>query len=626
MTEHDRFPASVAQRGKGLLRTFDEAGVLTAADVHVALRLGKLGGESDEAALFAVALAVRAVRAGSVCLDMTRLRDVTADEDVDLDALPWPDDDAVLEAVRRSPLVLGSEAGPLRPILMIDTADGPLLYLQRYYLQERTIRDVLADRARSAPEVDVEAVAAALDRYFPGSEPPDRQRIAAAVAATAWTTVIAGGPGTGKTHTVARILALLQSVHGPHLRLGLAAPTGKAAARLRESVEAQSEELGLQNVPGAMTVHRLLGWRPGRSRFRHDAHNRLPYDVVVVDETSMVSSTMMSRLLAAMRSDARLILVGDPDQLTSVDAGAVLADLVARPVTGPVPDVVTHLIARDLADDLPGDGPERALGTRERRRLAAGIVRLSRGRRFGGAIADLAVAVRDGDADTAIDLLRAQPPGIEFHPDSAPDSVDRDVVTTARAVVAAADTGDAAAALTALERHRILCAHREGPRGVRQWSARAAERIGADRGSFLDEETWYVGRPLLITVNDHDNRVYNGDTGVVVSDGDGGVVAAFARGDRPLLVHPSRLSSAVSVHAMTIHRSQGSQYDIVSVVLPDDTSSLLTRELLYTAVTRAKSVVRVLGSEDAVRSGVRRRVLRASGLRRDPGTPVGRDG
>ncbi|KIQ15183.1 exodeoxyribonuclease V subunit alpha [Rhodococcus sp. MEB064] len=615
----------IAQRGRGILRDFNDAGAFTAADVHVAVRLGILGDEPDELVLFAVALVVRAVRAGSVCLDLNRLRDVTVNDGVDVEALPWPDDAAVVAALRVSPLVVGGSTGPLRPVILIDTAEGPLLYLQRYFLQEKMIRDVLAERALSAPTVDVDAVRTALHRYFPDATAPDRQRIAAALAATGWTTVIAGGPGTGKTHTVARILALLTSLHGPGLRIGLAAPTGKAAARLQESVSEQSLELGLDGTTTAMTLHRLLGWQPGsRSRFRYDAYNRLPYDVVVIDETSMVSSTLMSRLLEAVRADTRVILVGDPDQLTSVDAGAVLADLVARPVSGTVSAVVSDLVGSDI-DSVPAaaDSLERALSEREIRRLAGGIVRLSRGRRFGGAIADLAVAVRDGNEDEVMRLLERGDPAVVFGPASELGGLEHDVVSTAREVTDAARKGDAGGALAAMERHRLLCAHREGPFGVDHWARWAMDRVGADSGTFLDASQWYRGQPLLVTVNDHDNRIYNGDTGVVVDDGKGGIVAAFARGSDPFLVHPSRLSAAQTVYAMTIHRSQGSQYDTVSVIIPDEMSSLLTRELLYTAITRSRSTVRIIGSEAAVRAGVRRRVLRASGLRREPSVPFG---
>lgn len=594
--------ARVVQRAGGLLRTFNRAGVLDAADVHVALRLQALARESDERVLLAAALAVRAVRLGSVCVELARLADVVVDDpDVDVAALPWPAVDDVVSSLRRSPLVTGPLLGRLTPLRLVDTDDGALLYLDRYWRQEQTIRQALEAREGSRPPAVDDARLAAL---FPGPA-PDRQRIGAALAATRWTTVLAGGPGTGKTHTVARVLALLAR---PGLRVALAAPTGKAAARLQEAVHEQAGELGLP-LYSATTVHRLLGWRPDSStRFRHDAGNRLPYDVVVLDESSMVSLTMMARLVEALRPDTRLLLVGDPDQLTSVDAGAVLGDIVARPAAEAPDPALAALVQDDL--DAVDDPDETALSEVERGRLRAGVVRLTRGRRFGGAIAELAVAVRRGDAVRALELLHDGGPALSFVAVESVDGLRADVVSAAAAVTSAAAAGDVAAALRHLEQHRLLCAHREGPSGVREWERRAREWVGAPG------EDWYAGQPLLVTANDHEAKVYNGDTGVVVDLGGGELMATFARGSTPVLLAPSLLASVQTVHAMTIHRSQGSQYDRVSVVLPPVESSLLTRELLYTAVTRARRHVRVLGSEEAFRAGVERRVLRASGLQR----------
>ncbi|OZF33097.1 exodeoxyribonuclease V subunit alpha [Rhodococcus sp. 14-2483-1-1] len=613
---------TTALRGSGLLRTFNDAGVLTAADVHVALRLGALAGESSEHVLLAAALTVRAVRSGSVCLDLRRLRDVTVDEESDVDpgALPWPDLVEVLGALSASPLVVGSANGPLTPLKLVHTDEGELLYLDRYHLQESIVRDVLEQRSQSHPRSDAAEISRALTELFVDESgaptvAPDRQRIAAALAATQWTTVIAGGPGTGKTHTVARILALLVREHGSDLRIGLAAPTGKAAARLQESVSEQAELLGLPVDLKAMTLHRLLGWKPGsKTRFRHDGENRLPYDVIVVDETSMVSLTMMCRLLEAVRPESRLILVGDPDQLTSVDAGAVLADLVARPVTGTENPVLAQLVDDDFA--AAEDPAEAALSPFERDRLRGGVVRLSRGRRFGGAIAQLAVAVRDGRGDDVMALLESGAEEISFHGPDDVDALRSDVIETAAEVTAAAAAGDASAALLGLEKHRLLCAHREGRWGVARWDRQAMEWVGEHSGTFLDPSLWYPGQPLLVTANDHEARIYNGDTGVVVLGDNGTAMAAFARGRGHVLIHPNVLSSVHTVYAMTIHRSQGSQYDTVSVLLPAEASTLLTRELLYTAITRARSHVRVIGTEDAIRAGVERQVLRASGLRR----------
>lgn len=608
----------VAQRGKGLLRAFNEAGVLDAADVHVALRLGALGGESSEPVLLATALTVRAVRSGSVCLDLSRIRDVAVDEwvvadgaEIDVAALPWPADDEIRAGLTASPLVVGGQAGPLRPLRLVDE----LLYLEKYFRQEQTVRNVLDTRAQELPEVDEARLASGLAQLFPDAQAPDRQRIAAAVAATNRTAVIVGGPGTGKTHTVARVLALLLGQHGPRLRIGLAAPTGKAAARLQEAVRDQAEIVGLPPDLTAMTLHRMLGWRrAGATRFRYNATNHLPYDVVVVDETSMVSLTMMCRLLEAVRPDARLVLVGDPDQLTSVDAGAVLADLVKRPVRIPANPVLVRAVEADL--QATDDPAEAALSDRERNRLGAGVIRLSRGRRFGGEIARLAAAVRDDRPDEALEILRSGAEDVSFVGPGDLGALQKDVIVSAEAVTAAADEGDVVRALRESEAHRLLCAHRDGPYGASWWARMSMDWIGEETGRRVDPDRWYPGQPLLVTANDYEARIYNGDTGVVVRGREGELVAAFARGEEPLLLHPSRLSSVQTVYAMTIHRSQGSQYDTVSVVLPAEGSSLLTRELLYTAITRARSHVRIIGTEDALREGIARQVLRASGLRR----------
>lgn len=610
-------------RAAGALRAFERAGVLAPADVHVALRLGKLGGEANERVLLAAALAVRAVRLGSVCVELDRLPDLAADIEADLAAdgapagaapeqagsLPWPDPAVLLAELRRSPLVAGGAAGPLRPL----TLTGTLLALTRYHRQEETVRSVLAERERTRPEVDLEAVAAQLAVLFPGGG-PDRQRVAVALAATEWTTIIAGGPGTGKTHTAARVLALLYAVHGPSLRVALAAPTGKAASRLQEAVGEQASALGLPDGLVATTLHRLLGWRrDSRSRFAHDAHNRLSHDVVVLDETSMVSLTLMARLAEALRPETRLILLGDPDQLASVDAGAVLADLVARPVTrAPNPDLA-RLVGGDLAASSAGTEPP--FTEAERTQLGGAVIRLRHGHRFTGAIAELAEAVRRGDADAALAVLRSGDGAVALHEPEDLAAVRADVTGHGVALVEAAERDDLDEALRELTAHRVLCAHREGPHGVRTWTRRVLEWIGAASGSALDPERHYAGQPLLVTETDYDAGLSNGDTGVVLRRGEG-LIAAFDRGATPLLVHPSRLSAVQTAYAMTIHRSQGSQYGTVSIVLPEENSAILTRQLLYTAITRARQQVRVIGSEEVVRAAVQRQALRASGLGR----------
>ncbi len=604
----------------GPLADFQAAGVLGLADVHTARALGRIGAESDPNVLLAAALAVRALRLGSVCVDLTRLsRDVfdVGEEQVDTSALTWPEPDAWLTACEASSLVaVGENAPGGRPLRLVDR----LLYLERYWGQEEQVRRQLSDRhAMAPPSVDLPRLAGALDRLFPRDQlpvdEPDLQKLAAAVCALRRVTVLAGGPGTGKTTTVARLLALLADQPGGLGRVALAAPTGKAAARLGAAIRdagarlAPADGAALGDLTTS-TLHRLLGWRPdSRSRFRHNAGNRLPHDVLVIDEMSMVSLTLMARLLEAVRPDARLILVGDPDQLSSVEAGAVLADIAEAPMVG-------DSRVADPLEELP---VPRSPGLDEG--AACGIVRLSHTWRFSGAIDALARAVRIADVDAAVEVLRSGSPSVRFVETdleaAAPTGLDalmNAAIGAARSTWTAAGVGDATAALAGLETHRLLCAHRRGPYGVLRWGIEMERWLATALPGYGDEGEWYRGRPLLITANDYDLGLYNGDLGVVVA-GDDGPQAAFGSAHRPQLFAPVRLSDLQTVHAMTVHRAQGSQFGCVSFILPPAESPLLTRELLYTAVTRATTEVQIFGSEEAVRRAIARPANRASGLR-----------
>jgi len=620
----DPFDVRYAARADGMLAEFNRTGVLGGADVHVASTLGRLGAERDERVLLAVALAVRAVRLGSVCIDLREARRTSAadtEEPVDVDSLPWPPTDEWYAACRASPLVaVGFDGDADRPVRLVDD----LLYLDRYWRQEHLVRAELDARsARTPPPADPDRLRAALDEVFPDAA-PSHQRLAAAACATGCVTVVAGGPGTGKTTTVARLLAVLHAALDQPPRVALAAPTGKAAARLQEAVTEESAQLARLGVRtagtlSASTLHRLLGSRPGsHSRFKHDRFNRLPFDVVVVDETSMVSLTLMSRLLEALRPDIRLVLVGDPDQLASVEAGAVLGDLVQRPPRSGHDARVT-LLTTLLPDDLePAADVDRELRN--------DVVRLRTTYRFGGAIDRLAAAIRSGEPDSVVAVLRSGAADVEFvetvdmeaQTSAGLDRLRVDVERAGVALTAAARAGDVATALGALEQHRLLCAHRVGPYGVERWTAEIEQWLATAIDGYAAEGEWYRGRPLLVTANDYDLKLYNGDAGVVVDGGPQGPLAVFGRGATPLVVAPSRLSAVQTVHALTVHRGQGSQFQRVSVLLPPAESPLLTRELFYTAVTRAQELVRVIGSEEAVRLAVTRPVVRASGLRRAP--------
>jgi exodeoxyribonuclease V alpha subunit len=593
----DPFDARLVGAAGGLLRPFNEIGLLTAADVHVAARLVTLAREEDEAVALAVALAVRAPRLGHVFVDLATVRDtasVESEEPVDLSALAWPTPEPWLRGVAASDLVaVGEAGGPAeRPLRLL----GTRLYLDRYWREERQVAADLLELAAGAGEVSEDRLADGLQRLFP-ADADRRQRDAAALAVNRRLTVVAGGPGTGKTTTVARIVALIAEQAAANRSrqplVALAAPTGKAAARLQEAVHEETARLpvgaeirelllGLR----ASTLHRLLGWRPGsHSRFAHNRGNRLPHDVVIVDETSMVSLSLMARLVEAVRPDARLILVGDPGQLASIEAGVVLADIV-----GPAEDA-----------------------------SRMGIVVLDRVHRYGGAIAHVADAVRHGDGDATIAALHAAPAEVTWLPADVLGAdlelVRERAVTAGLAVTTNARAGEGSEALTALSRFRLLCAHRRGPYGVSDWASRVQGWLAEELADLDLEQRYYVGRPLLVTENDYELGLYNGDTGVIMQGAGERPSAVFERGRELLGFSPLRLGAVETVYAMTIHKSQGSQFDTVAVLLPAPSSRILTRELLYTAVTRARRELILVGTEEAVRRAVARPVARASGLR-----------
>ncbi len=581
----DRFDRRLALGATGSLATLNVAGVLEAADVHTAMRLTALAGDADERVALAVALTVRALRAGAVCVDLAAVADDVPPESCG--GVAWPPAAEWVAALAASPLSGDPQTGE-PPVLRVE---GTLLYLDRYWREEEQVCADLRERDAVVP-LDEAVLAAGLDRLLPVPHPTRdyaEQRAAAARAVAQATTVLTGGPGTGKTTTVAAVLALLQdqAATAGHtgLRIALAAPTGKAAARLQQAV---AEEVASFSDPEdqrrlarleAVTLHRLLGRRPDSSaRFRHHRGNRLPHDVVVVDETSMVSLTMMARLLEAVRPEARLLLVGDPDQLSSVDAGVVLADLVAG-----LPD-----------------------------RVAA----LQTSHRFGSAIGQLAAAVRTGDADRALELLAAGDGPVTWVPDADPaPALQALVLPHALQLRECALAGDIPGALAALDQRRLLCAHRDGPAGVEHWNRKVEQWISEHTGEGI-WSAWYPGRPFLVTANDYGVGLYNGDTGVALRDADGALRAVVPAGEETAVFAPSRLADVQTMHAMTIHKSQGSQADEVIVLLPPEESRLLTRELLYTAITRAKERVVLVGSEESLRAALATRAQRASGLQR----------
>ena len=568
----------------GVLRTFCEEGWLGLVDFHLAHRLGSLGGEADPQVLLAFALAARELRLGSVCLDLstasTELKPESEEDDGVADApaeLPWPETTAWVAAVGASPAVASPSDEAGRPFRL----HGTLLYLDRYWRQERRLEQILRGRSampRLAQLTRAPAAPPRLDGKPQASDPHQDAAVLAAINHA--TTVITGGPGTGKTTIVSRIIHALADEKP---RIALAAPTGKAAARLQQAVREDAPHP--ERLWGG-TLHKLLGARPRSAEMEHDAHNPVPFDVVVVDETSMVSLEMMTALLEAVAPSTRLIMLGDPHQLRSVEAGAVLADI-------------------ERADDLvtaPGGA----------------IVRLVHNYRSQPSINELAEAIYLGDATKARTVIEASD-ALRFteftgsvEPAALPE-VREAALTTASAAQASALKGLGKVANRALEQHRILCGHREGSFGVSHWARSVRSWLGTQLDDYGFDTRPYAGQPLLIQRNT--DLFSNGDTAVVIRDGDG-LMAVVDLPDEPLKVAPSLLDDAADLHAMTIHKSQGSQFAEVSVVLPPPGSPLLTRELLYTAVTRAQQRVTIFGSWEAFTTAVETPARRASGLAR----------
>ena len=512
----------------------------------------------------------------------------------------WPGLGEWLDAVRDSPLFAHpcpAGDGDLAPDRVTPlVVHGTRVHLTRHWEdQENVARELLARARREVVGLDPEAAEAALRRIFPGDDGPAAdQRSAARTAARRGLAVISGGPGTGKTSTVVRLWALLleeaASLGQAPPVIQLLTPTGKAAARLVESVRGALAGEGDREVrcepwvreaiqPQASTIHRALGWRPDRPPRRH-AGNPLAADVVVVDEASMVDQGLMAQLVDALPASARLVLLGDRHQLASVEAGAVLADICDA--------------------GLPGS-----------------VVQLTHSYRFGpdSGIGRLARAINGGHGDEAIQLLQTRPELAWVQVDEDADLIDTiaaTVTTGYRSFTTATSPGQR---LAALDRFRVLCAHRHGPWGVHQLTPQLERLLVGWEPPVGGRHAHYDGRPLIVTANDHALRLFNGDIGVIGRDDLGESRAFFpaARGELRGLT-PARLPGHATVFATTVHRSQGSEYDEVLLVLPSRRSPVVTRELLYTAVTRARRHVTVVGPEAVIREAIASPTQRGTGL------------
>lgn len=590
-------------------------------DIQLAQYLGRIAGETCSEVLQMVALVNNRLGAGDICLDLNRYAEFVAGLQEENNSFSITSSSKTAHtALLQSPLI--GAPGQNTPLIF----ERGRLYLERYWQFEQTLASLLALRIGSwSQDLDYELLAAGLNRLFPPQDKNiDWQRVAAAIAVLRPFCVISGGPGTGKTHTVTAILALVVEqalAHTPERlpRIALGVPTGKAAARLTQSIRDRKEKLQLApQVAAALpteaqTLHRLLGVKPGTGQPAYHSNTQLPLDILVVDEASMLDLPMMARLLQALPTKARLIMLGDKHQLASVEAGAVFSDLCGqRTQWGYAADLCAKLqrVANVSLPDVGTTPPAMAghqvvLQDSHRFKIDSGIGKLAamvnRGDAAGvnacftsGQYSD--IALMSGNLTELAALLQQL-----FLP------VYRQIL----------DAPTPTAALQTFNQLRVLCAVREGQFGVTAIN-KLVEAILAQAGLIKPGTAMYAGRPVLVTANDYTQRLYNGDVGLLLPDPAAApsstLRAFFDTQDGVKSVPPARIPAHETVYAMTVHKSQGSEFDEVLLILPQTRSQVVTRELVYTGLTRAKQRVIVAATLERMAAAIELVSLRASGL------------
>lgn len=485
----------------------------------------------------------------------------------------YPLQEGDLDLIDKTPLVTD---GKMSPLVVYDRN----LYLHRYYQYE--LRLAAQVNLRSKGSADFFGSAGILSDLFPKQNEVDLQKVAAELALHKKLAIISGGPGTGKTSTVARIICLLFHHLGADSKFALAAPTGKAAIRLQQSIAATIKVLPVEKevkdiLPTqAQTIHRLLGVRKNSPKFFHSSENPMPWDVVIVDEASMVDLALMSKLFDALRPDAKIVLLGDKDQLASVESGSVLADLISS--------------------------------------LPENTVILKKSYRFDTAIKDLAEAVKENQVgkawqilkDIEIDNLRVLQGNIDIH-------TLLQGYTQYMKVIERSDFGDIKKLFALFSSFQILCATRRGRRGSERINREVENHLV---GTKTVVDGWYAGRPVIITRNDYGLGLFNGDIGICLEDReDGRMKVWFERENGEIQsFSPFRLPQHQTAFAMTIHKSQGSEFDEVFIVLPEEDNLALSRELIYTAVTRVRKKLWLLTDKEIFTLALARKTQRHSGL------------
>ncbi|MBW1817526.1 MAG: exodeoxyribonuclease V subunit alpha [Deltaproteobacteria bacterium] len=598
-----------------------DSGLFSEIDLAFADLMIRLSENKSPELYFSAALASRATSGGHVCLNLQDMADRPLAETGDpAVSFVCPPLDRWLRFLERTDVV--GKPGAYRP-LILDRRGR--LYLYRYWqYEDRLARALTAMAGDDAPGRDDDLLKKGLAALFaPSTEgETDWQKVAVYTAVTKRLCVISGGPGTGKSTVISKILCLYAHLcRDRKMSVALAAPTGKAAARLREAVMSgmgpvpRDFRLGEALVPQAGTIHRLLGSITGSPSFRHNADNPVSAGLVVIDEASMVDLALMAKLVDALPRDGRLVLLGDRDQLASVQAGAVLADICPSERIPVFSNEFRARYGENACETIPAardddTGPG----------MPDCLVQLSRSYRFGtdSGIGALSRAVNRGDGKEAFHILQKGKRGDigwrSLPPAKALKTSLKDLALEHFAPVIRAD--DPVDALSRLSRFRVLCALRKGPYGLEKINNLVEKLLGAE--SLIGTEgAYYHGRPVLINANDYARGLFNGDVGIVWKDPgtEGALRAFFVSPDQTLRKFlPAALPPHDTAYAMTVHKSQGSEFYHALLLLPDTHSPVLTRELVYTGITRARNRVEVWGSEPVFVEAVRRRTKRTSGL------------